>query len=613
MIGRAKKQKVKQEKERTPLQKYGRFIFWVVLVAVGILALLSAIRAGVAALGRALHSDTVAGAVMTTGQLAVAAAVLFAAVGLAVLVYRLSPYGRLRRKYGKDGFAGWWALRKHLSPRSMYKERKVLRPSLADVPRKHLSRVPLVGRTPVGRKLPPATELGSYLGTTRVGPLRPRKVYSGYKNVTILVAPPQSGKTALLAGAVIDAPGAVVSTSTKADVYKTTAVLRAERGPVWVFNPEGVGGVASNLRWDPVSGCRNPAVARERAGYLVQGSAGAKGATDHGFFEAQSAKVLRCLLMAAAFADRGMREVAAWVANPDDDTPVRILNHFRAQGVPHGWERELAQVVNMKADKTKDSIYATLSSAVEFMSDPHAAAIVDAGEAGSFDAEAFIRGRGTLYLLGHHRQSGGLAPLITAFTGMLFEAAKHMASFYPGGRLDPPVMLALDEAALITPVPLDQWGADAGGRGINLLVAFQSRAQIEARWGKEGRDTILDLANCRLYYGGMGVEDDVEAISRGIGERTVKTHSDTEHEKGGKSHSVGERQARIVPPERLRELPKLHVLLVERNSPPTIVKIRPYWKRADVKRVNKAAEKGVVDRQFLATEPEQASPEETAA
>ena len=42
---------------------------------------------------------------------------------------------------------------------------------------------------------------------------------------------------------------------------------------------------------------------------------------------------------------------------------------------------------------------------------------------------------------------------------------------------------ALDEAALICPVPLESWTADMGGRGVSILVVVQSRAQLLARYG----------------------------------------------------------------------------------------------------------------------------------
>ena len=45
----------------------------------------------------------------------------------------------------------------------------------------------------------------------------------------------------MLAGQIIDAPGAVLVTSTRTDLLDQTGPLRAQRGPVYVFNPVGLG------------------------------------------------------------------------------------------------------------------------------------------------------------------------------------------------------------------------------------------------------------------------------------------------------------------------------------------------------------------------------------
>ena len=47
----------------------------------------------------------------------------------------------------------------------------------------------------------------------------------------------------MVADRILDHPGPVLATSTRADLYESTAGARARRGPVYVFNPQGVGGV----------------------------------------------------------------------------------------------------------------------------------------------------------------------------------------------------------------------------------------------------------------------------------------------------------------------------------------------------------------------------------
>jgi hypothetical protein len=81
----------------------------------------------------------------------------------------------------------------------------------------------------------------------------------------LVMAPPRTFKTAFPAGVILRYPGPVIATTTKADVYGLTAAVRAGRGPVHVFNPQGIGNVPSTFRWSPVDSCQDPATAIRRA------------------------------------------------------------------------------------------------------------------------------------------------------------------------------------------------------------------------------------------------------------------------------------------------------------------------------------------------------------
>lgn len=59
----------------------------------------------------------------------------------------------------------------------------------------------------------------------------------------LIMAPPRTRKTGWLARVILHYPGPVVATTTKHDVFELTSGVRAMRGPVHVFNPQGIGGV----------------------------------------------------------------------------------------------------------------------------------------------------------------------------------------------------------------------------------------------------------------------------------------------------------------------------------------------------------------------------------
>ena len=89
----------------------------------------------------------------------------------------------------------------------------------------------------------------------------------------LVVGPPGSGKGLHIAiNAILDAPGAVITTSTKPDNIKATLLARSpHRGPVGVFDPQGMlgAGFAHQVAWDPIDGCEDPIRAATRAEALA--------------------------------------------------------------------------------------------------------------------------------------------------------------------------------------------------------------------------------------------------------------------------------------------------------------------------------------------------------
>ena len=143
-----------------------------------------------------------------------------------------------------------------------------------------------------------------------------------------------------------------------------------------------------------------------------------------------------------------------------------------------------------------------------------AAAAAQAGERST--SRELLAARGTVYLLG--AEEAQAAPLVCALTGHIAREARRLAGHQPGGRLDPPLTLALDEAALICPVPLDQWTADMGGRGVTILAAPVPRAAAPAL-GRHGAAAILNNTAALWCSAAPATADDLAAWSTLAGER----------------------------------------------------------------------------------------------
>jgi type IV secretory pathway TraG/TraD family ATPase VirD4 len=536
----------------------------------GFILIMGLLLLGVTIWLRSLLNDAPPGVLLGLSWAMIAAVALILADGVAV-GYALSPRGWTRRRYGRGGFATirdlWTTVTRHaFTGRRSGKCAKI---------RPELHRLGFWQRRQID-----LTACAMLAGRTVVGPLLAFRAWIALIDVTLMIAPPQTGKTSWLAGRIVDAPGAAVVTSTKIDLWWMTHALRSVLGPVLVFNPEQVGRVASTFRWSPLVGCHDPATAAIRAEYLVSGAqTGNHNDSNAEFFVAQAAKVLRVFLFLAAVSGHTMVDVARWVNNPTDETPAKLMDSYRAR-VPEAWPGEMRMVYGMSADKARDSIFLTLGMSVAFMDNPavREAVTLHAGD-GEFVVENFLRCRGTLYLIGQGRDHSPLAPLLAALTGYIFEQCSDLAqrSSSPKGQLNPPIMFALDEAALITPVPLQKWGADAGGRGITVIVVAQALSQLYQRWGNYGGKTIKNLANAQLYLGGITDAADLEEISVQCGER------EEDHSQGLSTGQGSRSVRRTVPPGRVRQIPPWHILMIYRNMRPTILRFVPAHKRADIK------------------------------
>jgi type IV secretory pathway TraG/TraD family ATPase VirD4 len=411
-------------------------------------------------------------------------------------------------------------------------------------------------------------------------------VWSAVEDVTVRIGGPRTGKTGELACRILDAPGAVIATSTRTDLIELTSGLRSRLGPVEVFNPSGMGGLDSTIRFDPLSGCEAPSTATARATDLLAGVSAPGTGGDRAFWASQARRVLAALMHAAALGEAAMRDVLAWIADPDE-AAAEVQRLLRKSPEP-SYESDALQFLNTNVN-TRSSICATIMPALGWLTDATAAAATEPARGSAvFDVAALLQRRGTVFMLG--AEDAQVAPLVTALTGYIAREARRIAADQPAGRLDPPLTLALDEAALICPIPLDNWTADMGGRGVTIHIAVQSRAQLRQRWGDTGAAAILNNAATVLIYGGTRDSDDLTAYSMLAGERDEEIPS---YDADGKVTSIGHRRVPVLSPAQISQLPAKRVLIIRRGIPAAIGRVQMAWDRADVRRHRRAERKSV--------------------
>jgi type IV secretory pathway TraG/TraD family ATPase VirD4 len=425
---------------------------------------------------------------------------------------------------------------------------------------------------------PKPEDVGYLLGSSKGA-----SVWASVEDSIMVIGPPRSGKGLhLVIPAILDAPGAVVCTSTCPDNLTATMRARARIGPVAIFDPQHLAeGLPSGMRWSPIRGCENPQTAMIRAtGLAAATGLSAGGVESGGFWEGKTRSALQALLHAAAIDHRSPAELFRWTLDPVAAADaVAILN--AAPGAATGWAESLQAMIDSDP-RTRDSIWQGVSLALGSLADPHVLDAVSPGSGEGFEPETFIHHKGTLFLLATGSGAGASAALVAALVEDLIETARRMAARSPGARLDPPLLLALDEIANLAPLPsLPTLMAEGGGSGITTLPVLQSLSQARDQWNEHQASAIWDAAIVKIILGGASGARDLQDIANLIGERDEYTDSVTLGDHGSRSNQRSIRRVPILPPDRIRRLPFGTGIILLRSAPPIITDLRPWPGRSD--------------------------------
>jgi type IV secretion system protein VirD4 len=411
----------------------------------------------------------------------------------------------------------------------------------------------------------PATEFAVRLGRAQYW----RQVFAALELQTLILAPPRTDKTGQLADRVISHPGPALTTSTRSDMDDLTSRLREARGRgrSYRFNPEGVGGENSDMTWDLLAVCTGELMAYRMADWLAGSTAGYG---DLSWFEEQGTMGLSGLLLAAAGMGADLAEVYRWAQRRGHE---RALAALAAYG-----NDELHSVVRalMEDNRTQASVRATIARALKWAAIPQLAAAV--ARRGTFDVDRFLLDGGTLHMIASGDSGSVVTPLFRALASYVHHRAGLLGSRSPGGRLDPPLLMAMDEAAQVCPVDLPSMLADSAGKGIAIITVAHSVAKLEERYKKEGAAAIWNLSGVKILLRGITesqVMQDVDRVCGALGDDEAE-------------------RARIVPPEVLRCLPKHCALVIDMDLRPVVVRVRAAWKRRDFRKLNRQAGRPVI-------------------
>ncbi|WP_448071045.1 type IV secretory system conjugative DNA transfer family protein [Georgenia yuyongxinii] len=438
---------------------------------------------------------------------------------------------------------------------------------------------------------PAPSDVGYLLGTSSG-----KEVWASVEDSVLVLGPPRQGKGLhLVINAILDAPGAVITTSTRPDNLTATMTARARRGPVAVFDPQHLAeGLPTGLRWSPVRGCENPLTAMIRAtGFSSATGLSTGGVESGGFWEGKTRTALQTLLHAAALGQCSPRDLFAWSLSPAAATDAVAILSSHPAAAP-GWAESLESTIHSDP-RTRDSIWMGVSLALTCLADPRVMEAVTPAPGESFDPGAFLRENGTMYLLSTGAGASASWSLVAAFIEDLVETARALAAASPGARLDPPLLLALDEIGNLSPLPsLPVLMAEGGGTGLTTMPVLQSLSQARARWGDHNAGAIWDASIVKIVLGGASVAKDLHDVSGLLGDRDETTDTVTIGDHGSRSVQRSVRRVPVMPPETIRTLPFGTALILLRSAPPLITDLRAWTTRPDADQL--AAERAAVEQ-----------------
>ncbi len=499
-------------------------------------------------------------------------AVLLVALLVAAAVAAAAVAGR---RQGRPGMARRGELR-HLAGRAVAGRAGVLRPDLPSD----------ADRTTA------LNAAGVALGRHHPSGLR---IFGTVEDSFLVVAPPRTGKTArVVIPTVLDHRGPAVVTSTRWEAVEITATARRAQGPVWVFDADQstrrLPDATEAAAWSPVAGCEAPQTAMIRARSLARAAGAGAGMEAGAFWASHAQTVLQSYLHAAALGGRSIADVRRWALDATNREAVTILRSSKAAP---GWAGDLS-AQTMVSDRQRDGVWGVVQQSLAALSDPALLERCSPADGEGFDPDELLARNGTLYLVGRSETQDVVAPLVAALVEAIVSAARAEAARRTGGRLAPPLLVALDEAANIAPLPtLPTLVADGGGSGITTMVVLQSRARARERWGEDAADAIVAACTHRLILGGGGELRELDDLARLVGERDEEIRSHSWQPWGsdsrGASTSTTLRRVPIITPADLQALPKGRGVLCSPNTPPAEIALPAWWERPDVDELRAAA------------------------
>jgi type IV secretion system protein VirD4 len=427
----------------------------------------------------------------------------------------------------------------------------------------------------------------------------------GQRGSVLVLGPSQCGKTSALAvPAILEWAGPVIALSVKTDLMGATIDLRRRAGEVKVFDPAAATGEVGSS-WSPLRESTSLTGARRAARSIANATSWTHDAGEMGFWSEAGEDLLATLFWIAATIGAGIDTVVRWVVGMDHDTVRRLLVPLAEHATPDV-AAEASHVLEAfdgvwRSDPRQvSSIYLTARTMIRPWQEPtvQAAAL----PSGAMENDHLSAGIDLDWLLGDVSESGhsGRRPWNTVYLCADLDEAERLAPVLGGllddlmkqayahagaanAPLDPPLLVVVDEAGNWPIRSLPSRISTCAGLGIQLLLVFQSKAQIDAAYGRRS-DVVISNAVTKVFFAGLSDESTLRYAAQLLGDEHVTARS-VSHDASiaataGGRRNVSEQPTRVelLPPSLLRQVPPGQALLVHNTLRPAHLHGR-YWFR----------------------------------
>jgi len=417
----------------------------------------------------------------------------------------------------------------------------------------------------------------------------------GGSGSVVVFGPSQCGKTSALAiPAILEWDGPLIALSVKTDLLGATIARRRRLGEVRVFDPTGITGGQGDAGWSPLATSRRLSGARQTVKSIMNATDWSETGGDMAFWVAAAEDLLGLLFWTAATAQLPMGAVVDWVTGMEKETPAQLLGAFAAHADPITAAegvivRDGFEAVWKTDQRQISSVYLVARQMIRPWQEP---AIRDSaatsgisldwllGQDQPEDGEDGPAGPRSVYLCADLDDADRLAPVLGGLVDDLIREAYVQVG--RGGRpLDPKLLVVVDEAGNWPMQNLPARISTCAGLGIQLLLLYQSKAQIDAAYGQRA-DTVVANAATKIFFCGVSDPATLTYVDSLLGSEHVPVRS-TSREAGlfaAGSGSISDQPSRLdlFPASMLRQVLPGQALLIHHTLRPAHLYGR-YWFR----------------------------------